>query len=227
MVNSFLKSITKKDFNVTFQFEIVRAVEAVSRGRLELTIWSHEFWYIPELLDAKQFWSKQNWLKLRLNSRTELEFSPEMILKNALYFKEHRTPLLNTILEIRNDGFMVLHSLYTLDIPCTKIIPTQSKCIKYELCGVEIVESQYESSVSAVCELHYGSLIYDNNQIILNWATSSFHETNMACSVELLPRCVITRIRRSKRETTFVGQKYDELVACIVLSFPTRDSVLI
>lgn len=104
----------------------MRALEALSRGRLELTIWSHEYWKIPNPLVASNLLQYQNSLKLHLNSRSELEFSPEMIFKNALYFKEHRTPLLNSILEVNNEGDMALHSLYTLDIPCTKIVPTKS-----------------------------------------------------------------------------------------------------
>lgn len=114
------------------QLEIIRAFESVSRGRLELTIWSHEYWKIPELSVATKLWQYQNWLKFHLNSRSELKFSPEMIFKNALYFKEHRTPLLNTILELNNYGDIALHSLYTLDIPCTRIIPTKSVIIIVE-----------------------------------------------------------------------------------------------
>ncbi|KAM3724208.1 Ceramide glucosyltransferase [Dirofilaria immitis] len=226
-INSLLKQFTYKSLNVTFQFEILRALEAINHGRLELTIWSHENWKIPELSSSSRFWKYQNLIKLRLNSRLQLEFLPEMIFKNAVYFKEHRTPLLNTILKLDNYGNIALHSLYTLDIPCTKIIPTRSKCIKYELCGIEIMESQYYNNINAICELHYGSLIHDNNQMHLNWASNNIIESNLPCSTELMPRCIITKIRLSKKEVIFLGEKYDELIACFVLSFPTKDSVII
>ncbi|CAG9533006.1 unnamed protein product [Cercopithifilaria johnstoni] len=91
----------------------MRALEALSRGRLEMTIWSHEYWEIPNLSVATKLLHYKNSLKLHLNSRSDLKFLPEMIFKNALYFKEHRTPLLNTILEINNHGDIALHSLYT------------------------------------------------------------------------------------------------------------------
>uniref|UniRef100_A0A8R1U1Z3 Uncharacterized protein n=1 Tax=Onchocerca volvulus TaxID=6282 RepID=A0A8R1U1Z3_ONCVO len=224
-INSLLRQFAYKSFNVTFQLEIMRALEAVNRGRLELTVWSHDYWKIPEL-SANKLWKYQDLIKFRLNSRSQLEFLPEMIFKNALYFKEHRTPLLNTILELNNHGNIALHSLYTLDIPCTKIIPTKSKCIKYELCGIEITENPYHSNVDAVCELHYGSLIHDSTKMHLNWASNNVHELNLPCSIEFMPRCVITKIRLSKKEITFLDDKYDELVACFVLSFSTKDSII-
>ncbi|VIO90152.1 Uncharacterized protein BM_BM17323 [Brugia malayi] len=221
-VNSLLRKFAYKSFNVTFQLEIMRALEMINRGRLELTIWSHEYWTIPELSIANKLWQYQNFLKIHLNSRSELKFSPEIIFKNALYFKEHWTPLLNTILEINSNGDIGLHSLYTMDIPCTKIIPTKSKCIKYELCGIEITENQDYGNVDTVCELHYGSLIHDSTKMHLNWASNNVPEANLPCSIELMPYCIIKKIRLSKKQITFLGEKYDELTACFLLSFSTK-----
>ncbi|KAL4001687.1 hypothetical protein ACH3XW_0300 [Acanthocheilonema viteae] len=205
----------------------MRALEALSRGRLELTIWSQVYWKIPNLPVDTKLLHYQNSLKFHLNSLSELKFSPEMIFKNALYFKEHRTPLSHTILEFNNDSDIALHSLYTLDIPCTKIIPTKSKCIKYELCGIEIAENQYHGNVDAVYELHYGGLIRDSSEINLNCVSNNVQESNLPCSVQFMPHCIIRKIRLSKKEITFLGEKYNELVACFVLSFSTKDYAII
>uniref|UniRef100_A0A0R3RRB5 FBD domain-containing protein n=1 Tax=Elaeophora elaphi TaxID=1147741 RepID=A0A0R3RRB5_9BILA len=199
-INNLLRPFAYKAFNVTFQLEIMRALEAINRGRLELTLWSHEYWKISNLSAAAKLLHYRNLLKLHLNSRSELEFSPEMVFKNALYFKEHRTPLLNTILE---------------------------KCIKYELCGVDITEDQYHNGVDAICELHYGSLIHDSTEVNLNWASNNVQESNLPCSIHFVPHCVIKKIRLSKKEITFLGEKYDELVACFLLSFSAKDYTMI
>lgn len=222
-INDMLREFSNDVFNVTFQLEFVRAIEAVDRGRLELTVWAHEVWTIPELARENKLWDHRDSVKLLLDSQSQLKFVPETVFKNALYFKEHRTPLLNSVLQVNKHGYVSLHSLYTLDVPCTKIIPTRSKCIKYDLCGMEIKEGQYLNGIGAVCELYYGSLTRDKTQLNLNWAFNNFGESNMPCSVEFMPRCVITRIRPSKKEVTFLGEEYDELVACIVLAFPGKE----
>ncbi|VDN07865.1 unnamed protein product [Thelazia callipaeda] len=225
-INSLLRPFANNALNVTFQFEIMRALEAVNRGRLELTIWTHEVWRIFEPQIVTKLLEEKDSLKIRLNSASDLKFSPETVFKNALYFKEHRTPLLNTVLQLNKYGDISLHSLYTLDIPCTKITRLKSTCIKYEVCGMHIEEDQYQNNVYAVCELYYGSITQESNQIHLNWASEDFGEPNLSCSVQSLPGCVITRIRPSKKEITFLGGQYDELVACIILSTPKSNSAI-
>lgn len=79
-------------------------------------------------------------------------------------------------------------------------LPLQ-KCIKYDLCGTGIKEDHhYHSSIDAVCELYYGSFTQDNSQLHLSWASNDFGESNLPCSIEFMPHCIITQVRPSKKE---------------------------
>lgn len=136
----------------------MRALEAVNRGRLELTVWSHEVWRIPELTSATKLWEHRSSLKLPLESRSQLEISPETVFKNALYFKEHRTPSLNTVLQLTRHGYVALHSQYTLDIPCTKIMPTKSA--SFQSCRTSVAQPLFnQNDGKPVGKLFYALLL--------------------------------------------------------------------
>ncbi|VDK52977.1 unnamed protein product [Anisakis simplex] len=240
IINEALQSHSNRHINSTLQLEIVRAEEEIRRGRMSVTLWAHQVWALPErvldgVIDRLRL-NDQKQIKLQLDRSTKLALSPQAVFKNALYFKEHHTPSSNTILHVRRDGVFSLHSKFTLDIPCVRIVPmkaVRSFChsmkaeyIEYPLCGREITLSRsggYRSSNDVVCEMRFGSYIRDRSLLHLDWAFNAIDGHSSPCSNELVPHCLIQEIQTFRRETEFVGEEFDELIACFLLSYRTAD----
>lgn len=102
---------------MNFQLGYVQTTEEMRQNRLSLTMWTHLDWFLP-LQISGAYWGPQQKLKFGLNDQTIINGLPQTVFKNALYFYEHKTPLLNTMLHINKDGRLQLHSKISVDIPC-------------------------------------------------------------------------------------------------------------
>uniref|UniRef100_A0A915C028 Uncharacterized protein n=1 Tax=Parascaris univalens TaxID=6257 RepID=A0A915C028_PARUN len=228
-INNILAAHSYRPINSTLQLEIVRAEEEIRRGRMSVTLWAHQVWYIHDeaLLDAlSRLSNNQEVIKINLAHNMQLAASPQTVFKNALYFKEHHTPTRNAILHTTKDGRFALHSKFTLDIPCVRIFPMKLEYIEYPICGREISlgrHGNYRSSNDVVCEMRFGSYIRDKSMLNLNWAFNAIDGNSAPCSNELVPHCLIQEIQTFRRETEFIGEKFDELIACFLLSYRTAD----
>ncbi|KHN79044.1 hypothetical protein Tcan_14274 [Toxocara canis] len=228
-INNALSEYVYRPINTTLQLEIIRAEEEIRRGRISITLWAHQVWHLREkaLYEAlSTLWSNRDVIKVVLDHNAQLTLSPQAVFKNALYFKEHYTPLRNTIFHAAKNGRFSLHSKFTIDIPCVRIFPMKLEYIEYPICGKEITlgrHGTYRSSNDVVCEMRFGSYVRDKSLLNLDWAFNAIDGHSSPCSNELIPHCLIQEIQTFRRETEFIGEKFDELIACFLLSYRTAD----
>ncbi|KAK0417581.1 hypothetical protein QR680_013095 [Steinernema hermaphroditum] len=221
-VNELLAEYAHRIVNSSLQIELVRADEEISRGRMGLTLWVHERWNLPDLDAKRSVPAFDDRVKLPFAEGESLRVSPDAVFKNSLYLKLHRTPTPNVFLEVTRDGHFVSHSKITVDIPCTRIIPMKEDYVEYPICGRELslrrhyVQRRYED---VICELRYGSFLRDKRQLALQWHFNAITGHSVPCSNEMVPKCQIQEILTFQRDVEFIGDSYDELIACFVLSY--------
>ncbi|TKR68422.1 hypothetical protein L596_024411 [Steinernema carpocapsae] len=221
-VNSLIEEYTNRIINSSLQIELVRADEEISRGRMGLTLWVHERWNIPEMDEKRSSQAFDDRVKLPISEDQTLRVSPETVFKNSLYFKLHRSPSPNVFLEVARDGRFVTHSKVTVDIPCTRILPMKEDYVEYPICGRELTLRRHYSQrryEDVICELRYGSFVRDKKLLSLQWAFNAITGHTVPCSNEIVPRCSIQEILTFHRDVEFIGDSYDELIACFVLTY--------
>ncbi|MFH4974005.1 hypothetical protein AB6A40_000714 [Gnathostoma spinigerum] len=231
-INKILSHYTHHLINSTVQLEVVRADEEIRRGRLDTVLWIHQIWDVPNvdlgLFASSPLHDDEIIFKIPLERSSALILSPQTVFKNALYFRENHTPLLNAVLHISTKGRFAIHAKYNVDIPCVRIVPMKTDYIQYPICGREIgigkdASGVYRSYNEVVCELRYGSYVRDTSRLRLDWAFNAIDGHSAPCSNELVPHCLIQEIQTFRRQTDFLGEEYDELIACFLLSYRTAD----
>uniref|UniRef100_A0A914X913 Uncharacterized protein n=1 Tax=Plectus sambesii TaxID=2011161 RepID=A0A914X913_9BILA len=207
-------------FNSTLQLELVRAEEELSRGRLGLTLWLHQVWSDPSYAFPEKTTIKQ--LKLPLEALQPKMSSPQTVVKNALYFKEHSTPTLNGFVTLYANGTFWSHRKITVDLPCVKNFGHRSEEAaddSFPVCARgELSKSDFRYG-ETTCEMRYGSYIRDETLLMLLWDYNAVLTQTVPCTGggKMINACRVRETQTLRRQTMFAGDMYDELVACFII----------
>lgn len=170
-------------FNSTLQLELVRAEEELYRGRIGLTLWLHQSWTDPSYAFSPKTTIKR--LKLPLDVLLPKVPTPQTVVKNALYFKEHSTPMLNGFATLDADGTFTSHQKVTIDLPCVKHVGYDheySSDDSFPVCSRSSAQSKNRPSVEIICELRFGSYIRDETLLNLQWNFNAIVTQTVPCT---------------------------------------------
>uniref|UniRef100_A0A0K0DSH1 Neurotransmitter-gated ion-channel ligand-binding domain-containing protein n=1 Tax=Strongyloides stercoralis TaxID=6248 RepID=A0A0K0DSH1_STRER len=215
--------------NVSVKIQLLRIDESLSSQRIEITFWLHEVYkfllygmkYVPPfhlINDEKGIFNQKFIIE-------DKDFPlSNVVIKNALFLRIHRTPMTNSFFMINKNGTLSIHTKMSIDIPCLHLIashsptnPSQMLCANsmYELPNFS---NKKNINDKAVCQMEIGSFLKTSPLFNISWDSDPILDGTVPCSNENWPRCLVDQIHTFKVKEQFLDEDHDQLIACFLLN---------